>query len=1118
MMKAFTLLPLLALSFFITSGPESASGQDRAGSQDQTSGPAGRKLQVHPIEGKITDASGQPVAGASVQINGKPGGVVADNSGVFTINANRGDVLTVSAVGFSPRQITVGSARSLLFTLDRAAGKLDEVLITTALGIKRTRNSLPYATQQVSGEDINRTMNSDFVDNLSGKVAGLQITSSNLTGGSDNVILRGMKSLTQSNQALFVVDGVPYDNTNQTQSLYDLGNAASDINPEDIESVSVLKGAAASALYGSRASNGVILVTTKRGNPKSKGLGVTLSSGVTVGSPDKSTLPVYQTQYGEGYGSAGYSATYPNQSGFFYYQPVFNSGGQPVDIVQTDVDAATGPAYDPSLKVYNWDAFAVGDPNYGKATPWVAAPNHNPTDFFQTPVTTRTSLFANGGDEKGTFKVGITRSEDEGLLPNSDLTKTLLNLGATHNLNDKVTIGASFNYSDVSGVGRDGYGNTSSENPMLDFRQWWPTNVNIKAQKADYFRGGLNETWNWLGGYLTPGQNTPAYHNNIYWNRYENTEDDDRKRYFGNVNVNYKIAPYLNLLARVSMDNYSQFVEYHVAKGSVHTSAYTRYDGSYGETNYDLLLNFNKDLGKDFNLKALLGANVRQDNNSYTTATTNGGLVVPGIYALANSANTPLPPTEYLSTKEVDGIFAGATLSYREFLTLDGTLRRDESSTLPQANNTYYYPSISGNWVFSKLIRHASWLSYGKLRANYAEVGGDAPPFSVKNTYQYVPPFNGQPVSAAPVINNNPNLVPEMNRSYEFGIEAAFLHNRLGFDLTWYHALEINQIMPITSSTASGYAQYFVNGGTVQNQGIELSLYATPVRTPDFSWTVNLNWSMNRNKVLSLYNGQSAYTIADYGSGAQLVAEAGKAYGILRGTDYTYKNGRPVVDAATGKYVLDGNALSDIGSISPDWIGGVNNSFTYKHFTLDFLVDWSQGGKVYSSDMDNGDFSGLYPETAGKNDLGNPVRSPVTNDSKSGGVILPGVTPDGQPNTVRADASDINNGAFPYGSGNKAPLKAYVYDASYIKLREVALTYSLPRRSVQRLGFIQGIDLSLTGRNLWIIHKNLPYSDPEQGMAVGSQPGTGAQNGSIGFQNGAYPSVRTLGFNVKLKF
>ena len=1068
--------------------------------------------QKNTISGKVTDEKGEAVPFATITIRGTHHSVAADQNGKFTIEADHNAVIVITAIGFGARETTIHE-NGYTYTLSNR-NNMQEVVVT-ALGLKRTRNSLPYATQQISGEEVNRTPTTNFVDNLSGKVSGLQITSSNTTGGSNNVILRGFKSLFQSNQALFVVDGVPYDNTNQSQNGFDLGNTAADINPDDIESVSVLKGAAASALYGSRAANGVILITTRKSLRK-KGTDVIISSGVTVGSPDRSTLPTYQTEYGQGYGSQG-----PDNG--FYYQPVFNSSGQPVQIVQTDVDAATGPAYDPSLKVYNWDAFAPGDPNYGKATPWQPAAHHNPTDFFATPVTTTTSIYASSATDGGTFKAGYTHSEDKGLLPNSTVTKNIFTFGGTHDFTDQVTIGAQLNYSDVAGIGRDGFTSSSQENPMLDFREWWPTNVDLKKQKADYFYQHNNESWNWLGSaYTDPTSLKVAYHNNIYWNRYTNTEDDERQRYFGNAYINYKITPYLNLLGRVSLDDYAQFAEYHTAIGSVHQAQYTRSNSTFNETNYDLLLNFDKKLSGSFNLKALLGTNIRQNSSTNIVATTSGGLVVPGLYSLANSVQTPPAPAEVDWRKEVDGIFAGATLTYKEFITLDATIRRDRSSTLPTKNNTYYYPSVSGNFVFSRLLPNWTWLSYGKLRANYAEVGNDAPPFATINTYQNVNPLNGQTLFAAPVSNNNQNLVPEENKTFEFGLEAAFLKNRLGFDLTYYHAREVNQILPVSVSTASGYSQAWVNAGSVQNQGLELTLNATPVRTRDFKWDITVNWSRNINKVLSLYAGQTSLLLGSYGFNTQLVAEPGKSYGIIRGSDYQYLNGQRLIDN-NGYYVKKTNALSDIGSIAPDWFGGISNSFHYKSWTLSTLIDVRQGGKLYSLDMDFGDYSGLYPETAGKNPRGVSVRSPL---SANGGVLLKGVTADGKPNTKYIDASDINAGLFPFSSYNNFADASYVYDASYIKLREVAITYSVPKKALGGLTFIKGIDLALTGRNLWIIHKNLPYADPEQGYASSAATNTtgngnfmgNAQNGSQGFQVGVYPSVRTFGFTAKLKF
>jgi len=781
-----------------------------------------------------------------------------------------------------------------------------------------------------------------------------------------------------------------------------------------------------------------------------------------------------------------------------------------------------GSAFDPNLKVYQWDAFSPGNANFGKATPWVSAPHHGPTDFLVTPATSITSLFVDAANDLSSIKASYTNSYDKGSLPNSDIKKNALSLGVTYKLSAKLDFGGAISYVDEEGLNRSSYDFRATNTALRDFRQWWPTNINMNEQKADYFRTRSNVTWNWLGGYTTaaPGNlPTAAYHNNAYWTQYENYNDDSRQRYFGNISLNYHILDNLSLLGRVSRDSYDQLFETRIAVGSYQTPSYSKYLGSYGETNYDLLLNYDKKLNGDFGLKALLGSNVRQDVNSSTSDATSGGLVVPRFYSLSNSVKTPPAPTEYYAEKEVDGIFAGATLSYREWLTLDATLRRDQSSTLPKGNNAYYYPAVSGNFLFSRLLPQLSWLSYGKLRANYAEVGGDAPVYSTQNTFAAGTPFNNQTLFTYTTTNNNPNLLPERNRGYEAGLEASFLQNRIGFDLTWYRSRLINQITPITPSAASGFTLFYVNGGTIQNQGFELTVNAVPVRTRDFTWNVQLNWSNNKNKVISLYGGQSSYTIANYQNSIQLVAEVGKSAGILRGSDYQYLNGQRLIDA-NGYPIKATNTKSDIGDINPDWLGGITNSFRYKALTLSFLIDVRQGGDVYSLDMDYGSWSGVIPETAGKNSLGNPVRSPV---SDGGGLALKGVTSSGKANTTRVDISDINTASeFPFGSINSIAAKSYVYDASYIKLREVALAWSLPNKVLPGKAVIKGVDLSLTGRNLWIIHKNLPYADPEQGAAStttsSSAPIIYNPNASIGYQTGVYPSIRSFAFNIKLKF
>jgi len=1067
------------------------------------------------VIGKVTDSTGSVIPNVTIRLKSSRAGVSSSEDGSFRIQAAPNDVLIVSNIGYLQQEVKINARDNITIVLGRSNQSLNEVVVT-ALGIKRTRNSLPYATQQISGAEVTKTLNTNFVDNLSGKVAGLQITSSNTMGGTNNVVLRGTKSITGNNQALFVVDGVPYDNTPQARAQYDLGNAVSDINPNDIESVSVLKGAAASALYGSRGFNGVILITTKKG-ARRKGIGVSVDFGVSTGTPDKSTLPQYQEQNGQGLGSQA-SVTPGNPNPFFYYLPIFNSGGQKVQIVQTDVDQVTGPAYDKNLMVYNWDAFSPGNPNYGKATPWVAAAHHKVTDYFETPITTSTTVSADGGGDRGAFKMGFTRSDDKGYLPNSHQTKNQFSLSATQNLTDRLSVSGQINYSNTTAIGRYGYGyagsNGTAVNPMTEFRQWWQTNVDLDALKADYFRTRTNATWNWGGGYLTNVPGTivkPAYHDNPWFQRYENYENDSRARYFGYGMINYKITDYLNLMGRVGLDTYNEQVETRYNVGAAGTSSYTRYNASVTETNYDLILNFDKNILPKLSLKALLGGNVRQNNNSSINATTNGGLVVPSFYALANSVNTPNAPTETLSTKEVDGVFGQVTLSYDQFLTLDGTLRRDQSSTLPKQNNSYYYPSISGNFVFSHLLPDQTWLSYGKLRANYASVGNDAPVYYTKNTYTNVAPFQGQTLFAAPTANNNPVLLPELNHTYEFGVEMAFLQNRVGFDVTYYNTKSINQITPITVSNSSGYSTFIVNGGTVQNSGFEVSLNLVPVKNHALTWNMNINWAANRNKVLSVYGGQPSYTISKYQNSIQLVAEVGKPLGVIRGSDFQYLNGKILVDN-TGHNVLNPNKLSDIGNINPDWFGGVNNSFSYKNFTLSFLVDVSQGGQIYSLDMDYGASAGITPETAGFNSDGKPVRSPLAD---GGGYVNKGVTADGKPNTVKIDASDINTGNFPFSSFFGMSHRSYVYSASYIKLREASLSWSLPKKALDKLSFVKGLEFSLTGRNLWIIHKSLPYSDPEQGVAANATAGL---NGSRGFQSGAYPVFRTFGANIRVKF
>ncbi len=1060
------------------------------------------------VRGRVTDSAGAAIPGASVRIKGTQTGVSADNTGNFTITTGNGARLLISATGFQEQEVPATENVKVMLLANNSS--LSEVVVT-ALGINRTRNTVPYAAQQISGNDINQTRTSNFLNSISGKVSGLEVRQTNTLGGSVNTVIRGAKSITGNNQALYVIDGIPYDNSNNNTAAqrqgaggYDYGNAASDINPDDIESLTVLKGAAASALYGSRGSNGVIVINTKKGK---RGLGITINSGITVGQYDKSTFAKYQKEYGGGYGAYYEDPTFR----FLYRNP--NNGFGPAYTTDADgnivswspngalvtpfsEDASYGARFDANTQVYQWDAFDPASPNYGKARPWLPA-KHDPSYIFQNSVSSNQSVFVTGGSDRGTFKLGYTRTDDKGILPNSTINKNLVNLGATYNVARSLTAGATFNFANINGLGRYGTG-YDDKNLMTNFRQWFQTNVDLKDLKDAYFRDRKNITWNWAD----PTDLTPIYWDNPYFSRYENYENDTRNRYFGNVNLNFKPVSWLNILGRVSLDNYDELQEERQAVGSVSPSQYQRTNNSYSETNFDLIATADKNIGTDWNVKGLLGGNLRKQRIQSIYASTNGGLIAERVYSLSNSLNPIEAPVETDLRREIGGVFAGATLSWRDMITLDGTLRRDVSSTLPDGNNAYYYPSVSGGFVFSKLLPNSNnWLSYGKIRANYAEVGADAPVYRTRDVYNVVTPIAGNAQASVSGTKNNPDLRPERSKSVEAGLELSFFRSRFGVDASYYHTETFDQILPVTVSTSTGYSSKYLNAGTMENQGVEVSAFVTPIRTSAFSWTLNINWTKNVNKVKSLFEGSDNLLLGTFQGGVSLNATLGQPFPTIRGTDFIYTNGQPTV-GTNGRYLTSETSNVVLGNANPDWFGGVNNTFKYKNIACSFLVDIRQGGQVFSLDQYYGLATGLYPETAGLNDLGNPSRNSIAN---GGGIIVPGVTADGKPNTIRV--SNSNYGIYGYAYNH--PSKDFVYDASFVKLREVVLTYSLPKAFVNSLKVFKGIDLSLIGRNLWIIHKNLPYADPEETVSSGNLQG---------YQGGAYPSVRSLAFNLRLNF
>ncbi|WP_026997163.1 SusC/RagA family TonB-linked outer membrane protein [Flectobacillus major] len=1060
--------------------------------------------QDRQITGKVTSSDdGTPIPGVSISVKGTSKGTTSSADGSYRLSVANGVSLIFSSVGFTPQTVSIGNQTVIDIKLVPSTSTLSEVVVT-ALGISRDKKSLGYASQEVKGDQVSTAKESNFINSLSGKVSGVEIKRNNNMGASTNIVVRGFKSLTGNNQALFVVDGVPIDNSNTTSSStaqggggYDYGNAASDINPDDIESINVLKGAASTALYGSRAANGVVMITTKKGR-KNQGLGVSVGMGYTVGSIDKSTFPKYQNQYGGGYG-----LYYEDPTGQFLYRDI-NGDGKDDLVVPTSEDASWGAKFDASKQVYDWRSFDPSSPLYGKSSPWTAAQN-TPAKFFNDAQTFNGNISIDGGGENGTFRVSYTRFDQKGIMPNSSIQKNNFSFSGSHDFNKKLTVTTNINFARQDAKGR--YSNGYSDNIMSSFRQWYQTNVDILDLKSAFDRTGKNITWNWAD----PTDLKPIYWDNPYWQRANNYETDWRNRLFGNVALNYKITNDIDVLGRISMDTYTESQEERVAVGSINndgTAKYSRYDRTFRELNYDLFANIHKDLSEDFNVKGMIGANLRRTQVNSVYASTQGGLVVPGIYALANSASAVSAPTESAYEIYQEGIFASASLGYKNELFLDVTARRDVSSTLPVANNTYFYPSASLSYIFSNKLGE-SWpaLSFGKIRANYAEVGNTAPALSLLNTY--VKPtnlnadnrdaFGGQTLFALSSTLNNPNLKPERTKSTEIGLEMKFMKNRIGFDATVYRTLSVDQIMPVAISKATGYDRKYVNAGTIENKGIELSAFAIPVQITNLSWRIGVNYTMNRNKVVELYDGVDNLQLGSFGGGVTLNATIGQPYGVLKGTNFVYLNGQKVV-ASTG-YYAQSDATSVIGNVTPDWKMGITNTLNYKNLSFSFLIDIQKGGSVFSLDQYYGLATGLYAETVPLNDNGKPVRSSIAD---GGGYIYPGVLADGSANTKRV--SGENYGIFGY---RRNPAGAFVYDASYVKLREVTVSYKLPSSLFGGDKFIKGASFSLVGRNLWIIHKNLPYADPEDGLTSGNLSG---------WQSGVYPAVREVGASLKFSF
>lgn len=1058
--------------------------------------------QVTTVRGIVTtEEDGEPVIGASVIVKGTALGTVTDVNGRFELSglppsATR---LLISYISLMAKEVAIAPQVSV--TLKSDTHLLDEVVVT-ALGISREKKALGYTAQEVKQDALVQGKDNNLLNSLSGKIAGVRITNTQGDVGSSRIVIRGETSIAGENQPLFIVDGIPVDNSqlNARSSGRDFKNAIADLNPEDIKTLTVLKGPNAAALYGARAAHGAIVITTKGGDKRQKGIGITLHSSTQVSFV--ATLPEFQNLFGQGAG------------GRFSYVDGKGAG------VNDGVDESWGPRLDIGLLIPQFDSPLDADGNR-VATPWVSHPN-NVRDYFRMGISTNNGISVARGDDKYQFRVGYNYEKQVSIVPDAGTNKTNISLNTDYHLAKWIVVGATANYivytaPSLPGSATPSGSNVRSNSPMLQFL-WFGRQVDTNSLKADYTRN-----WN------------SSYYDNPFWSASYNTQSQERHRLIGDLHAEFRLTDGLNVRFRTSTDWYNDRRKSKVKWGSA--GAGSPY-GSYAEDAYtvkenntEVLATYIKQLNKNWGIDALLGFNVRnkQYENNYQAAPR---LAVADLYTLTNSRDPLTSSNDFYRLRQY-GLYGSIQLDYRRWAFLNITGRNDWSSTLPVDNNSYFYPSVTASVLLSEAFGWRSKaVNYLKIRGGWSQVGADANPYQLATVFTSETAFNGNPLQSSSTIGMNPNLKPEKTSSIEAGFEAAFWDNRLCLDFTYYKTDSRNQILKLATTAASGYTSQVRNAGHIRNRGYEIQLGAVPIQTSKgFRWNLDLNYGANSSKVVKLDDEGLITSYQLYSSGIQILASVGEAYGTLFGTSY--------VRDANGNVVVDANGLPKIsttnktlGKFTPDWTGGISNTFSYRSLSLSFLIDASVGGSIFSNTNKTGKYTGVLANTLSGRDaehgglwyytaaMGNNVRlpeSPSYSVSSDGlyyaqvngqstrvyqdGIMVEGVTESGSKNEEVVSAEKYYHRIYSIAEAN-------VYDASYVKLREVALSYRLPRLWMQKL-HLQEASVTLTGRNLWTIYKSVPNIDPESALTTGNAQGVEAYS---------LPTTRSFGVNLSVKF
>ncbi|WP_116127422.1 SusC/RagA family TonB-linked outer membrane protein [Lewinella sp. IMCC34183] len=1052
-------------------------------------GLTGHGIGQQSISGTITSADGNPLGGASVELPPGQEAAVSDRDGTFTLTVPEGTKrIYVRRPGFQKRTIRLDSTHTYQIALE--AEPRPEEPVVTALGILRDPYSLTFDVPRVKGGKVAAAQELNSIAALTGRVAGLRVINDNSgQGGSAHLLLRANTSFTADQQPLFVVDGIPFanDNNNDPSTVVaaggrDFGTTIMDLNPADIAAISVLRGGAAAALYGMRAANGVVLITTRSGR-EGAGFGVAVTSGLSVS--EVALLPEYQNQYGGG-DSQEFST--------FTYRPGVHPAtwsafdGQPMP--QYRSDQSWGPEMT-GQPVRHWDSWYPGA-EFGKLRPWSPRPD-NVRNFYTTGIAINNTVAISGGGKSRSYRLSASNNSNSGVYPGFRLNRNTVHANVTQRIGRRLSASLRGGLAHVGGQGRPAIGLGSFGDPVnvqTNFNQWFQRQLDIDRLR-DYQGEEQNsyKTWN----LYTPHKPSAVYWESPFWSIDNNQSTEKRNRGYGNLSLEYQVLQGLTVTGSVNTDRYHFSVDDQIATYSTAHIGYRqmiRVDRS--NDNFSLRVDYTTDLKHNLALRAGLGGNLRMDRYTSERRKVNPEMDLTGVDTI-NLWYIDSMRTDLVQNVDMQSVYGYAGIGWRNTLFLDASLRNDRTSALEAGYNSHLSPALSASFVFSELL-DSRLLTYGKLRTSVARVASDPVPYRTRQSYLATQEYDGLYGAGLPALQANAGLLTETVSTTELGLDLGFFRDRIGLGLTYYTINSRDLVHTQPLSGASGYSFITVNGGEMQNQGVEVALSLVPVRTASVSWRTRLSLAMNRNTVTSLGGEQAAIELDGYG--VQFVAAPGMPYGTLVGTGYQRDAaGNVLVDGSGFPLIEEGVAF---GSAFPDLTGGLVNQWQYRNFNLGTLIDFRRGGAVYSLSNRNGSYTGQLSNTVGTNENGMDVRSPV---EAGGGILVAGVNEDGTPNTSYVDAREYFTHLLDID-------EAYVYDGSFVKLREVTVGYQLPEVWFKQ-SFIDGVRVNLYARNVAILQKNTPNIDPEAAIT-----NTNVQ----GFENGQNPTVRTVGLQAHIEF